>query len=149
MPRKIVIVDDIPRNSAGKIPRRDLAEAFGLTVDSAVARAEPTDDRPATPLEAKLQHLWADVLGHEQVGLDEDFFMLGGDSLQAVELFLRIEQDLGRRLPRSVLFEAGTVAGMAQRIEEITPSPCLVPIQPKGDRPPFFCVHDGHGHVLN
>jgi thioesterase domain-containing protein len=75
--------------------------------------------------------------------------MLGGDSLQAVDLFLGIEKELGRRLPRSVLFEAGTVAEMAKCIEEITPSPCLVPIQPKGDRPPFFCVHDGNGEVLN
>jgi thioesterase domain-containing protein len=38
---------------------------------------------------------------------------------------------------------------MARRIEDLTPSPCLVPIQPKGDKPPFFCVHDGNGEVLN
>jgi thioesterase domain-containing protein len=75
--------------------------------------------------------------------------MLGGDSLQAVDLFLQVERQLGWRHPRSVLFEAGTVAKMAQRIEESIPSPCLVPIQPRGDRPSFFCVHDGNGQVLN
>jgi acyl-coenzyme A synthetase/AMP-(fatty) acid ligase/thioesterase domain-containing protein/acyl carrier protein len=149
VPRRFVIVDEIPKGSTGKIARRDLAEAFGLDTGFSVARPQPADDRPATPLEAELQRLWAEALGLDHVGLDEDFFMLGGDSLQAVELFLRIEQDLGRRLPRSVLFEAGTVAGMAQRIEEFVPSPCLVPIQPKGDKPPFFGVHDGNGQVLN
>jgi acyl-CoA synthetase (AMP-forming)/AMP-acid ligase II/thioesterase domain-containing protein/acyl carrier protein len=149
VPRRFIIVDEIPKGPTGKIPRRSLAEAFDLVTATSLARPEPADDRPATPLEADLQRLWAEALGLDHVGLHDDFFMLGGDSLQAVELFLRIEQVLGRRLPRSVLFEAGTVAGMAQRIEELTPSPCLVPIQPKGDRPPFFCVHDGNGHVLN
>ncbi|MQA67497.1 MAG: alpha/beta fold hydrolase, partial [Alphaproteobacteria bacterium] len=88
-------------------------------------------------------------LGLDRVGLNEDFFILGGDSLQAVDLFLRIEKEIGRRLPRSVLFEAGTVAKMAERIEDFVPSSCVVPIQTKGDRPPFFCVHDGNGQVLN
>ncbi|HSR55686.1 MAG TPA: thioesterase domain-containing protein, partial [Alphaproteobacteria bacterium] len=78
-----------------------------------------------------------------------DFFLLGGDSLQAVDLFLRIEKDVGRRLPRSVLFEAGTVAKMARRIETSVPSSCVVPIQAKGERVPFFCVHDRSGEVLN
>jgi acyl-CoA synthetase (AMP-forming)/AMP-acid ligase II/thioesterase domain-containing protein/acyl carrier protein len=150
VPRRFVIVDKFPMGPTGKIPRRGLAEAFGLTAASAAARPERVpDDRPATPLEAKLQRLWTEVLRLDRVGLHEDFFMLGGDSLQAVELFLRIEREFGRRLPRSVLFEAGTVAKMAQTIEEIVPSPCLVPIQPKGNRPPFFCVHDANGEVLN
>jgi acyl-CoA synthetase (AMP-forming)/AMP-acid ligase II/thioesterase domain-containing protein/acyl carrier protein len=149
VPRRFVIVDEIPKGATGKIQRRNLAEAFGLVTDSSKARPIAVDNRPATALEAKLQRLWAEVLGLERVGLNEDFFMLGGDSLQAVDLFLRVEKQLGRRLPRSVLFEAGTVAKMAQRIEETAASPCLVPIQPKGTKPPFFCVHDGNGQVLN
>jgi acyl-CoA synthetase (AMP-forming)/AMP-acid ligase II/thioesterase domain-containing protein/acyl carrier protein len=149
VPRRYVIVDEIPKGATGKIQRRNLAEAFGLVTDSSRARPVAVDNRPATPLEAKLQRLWAETLGLERVGLHEDFFMLGGDSLQAVDLFLHVEKQMGRRLPRSVLFEAGTVAKMAQRIEESTPSPCLVPIQPKGNKPPFFCVHDGNGQVLN
>jgi acyl-CoA synthetase (AMP-forming)/AMP-acid ligase II/thioesterase domain-containing protein/acyl carrier protein len=149
VPRRFVIVDEIPKGATGKVQRRNLAEAFGLVTDSSRAQPVAIDNRPATALEAKLQRLWAEVLGIERVGLNEDFFMLGGDSLQAVELFLRVEKELGRRLPRSVLFEAGTAARMAQRIEETAPSPCLVPIQPKGKNSPFFCVHDGNGQVLN
>ncbi|MQA67291.1 MAG: AMP-binding protein [Alphaproteobacteria bacterium] len=149
VPRRFVIVDEIPKGATGKISRHGLAEAFGLVTDSAIARPEATeDDRPATALEAKLQHAWAEVLGLDRVGLNDDFFMLGGDSLQAVDLFLRIEKEMGRRLPRSVLFEAGTVAKMARHIENVVPSPCIVPIQPHGDRPPFFCVHDGNAEVL-
>jgi acyl-CoA synthetase (AMP-forming)/AMP-acid ligase II/thioesterase domain-containing protein/acyl carrier protein len=149
VPRRFVIVDEIPKGATGKVQRRNLAEAFGLVTDSSKARPVTVDNRPATALESKLQCLWAEVLGLQGIGLNDDFFMLGGDSLQAVELFLRIERELGRRLPRSVLFEDGTVAKMARRIEDVVPSPCVVPIQPHGDRPPLFCIHDGNGHVLN
>ncbi|MGE0650498.1 MAG: AMP-binding protein [Alphaproteobacteria bacterium] len=149
LPRRFVIVDEIPKGPTGKFERRKLAEAFDLVVDSAVARPEPKDVRPATALEAKLQRLWAEVLRLDRVGLHEDFFTLGGDSLQAVDLFLRVEKEFGRRLPRAVLFEADTVAKMAEHIEAAVPSSCIVPIQTKGDLPPFFCVHDGYGQVLS
>jgi acyl-CoA synthetase (AMP-forming)/AMP-acid ligase II/thioesterase domain-containing protein/acyl carrier protein len=149
VPRRFIFVDDIPKGASGKIQRRILADAFGLVTDSVAGGQERiADDRPPTALEARLQRIWAEALGLERVGLYEDFFMLGGDSLQAVDLFLRIEKEVGRRLPRSVLFEAGTVAKMAHRIEEFVASPCLVPIQPKGNLPPFFCVHDGNAEVL-
>ncbi|MGE0652768.1 MAG: thioesterase domain-containing protein, partial [Alphaproteobacteria bacterium] len=149
LPRRFVFVDELPKGPTGKVSRRSLAEQFGLVIDSAIARPKPTeDDRPATSLEAKLQRLWAETLGLDRVGLNDDFFMLGGDSLQAVELFLRIEKEFGRRLPRSILFEDGTVAKMARRIENVVPSRCIVPIQPHGDHPPFFCVHDGNAQVL-
>jgi acyl-CoA synthetase (AMP-forming)/AMP-acid ligase II/thioesterase domain-containing protein/acyl carrier protein len=150
LPRRFVIVDEIPKGPTGKFERRKLAEAFDLVIDSAIARPEPTkDDRPATALEVKLRRLWQETLRLERVGLHEDFFMLGGDSLQAVELFLRVEKEFGRRLPRSVLFEADTVAKMAEHIEAVVPSSCIVPIQATGDLPPFFCVHDGYGQVLS
>jgi len=149
LPRRFIFVDKIPKGPTGKIQRRMLAETFGLAGSSGTIRQVRADDRPATVLEAKLQGIWAEVLALEHVGLEDDFFLLGGDSLQAVDLFLEIEKKLGRRLPRAVLFEAGTVAEMAARIEMDVPSSCIVPIQPKGENPPFFCVHDQDGHVLN
>jgi aspartate racemase len=100
-------------------------------------------------LEAQLQGLWAASLGRDTVGLHDDYFQLGGDSLQAVELFLSIEKTLGQRLPRSILFEASTVAEMAEHIGSSSIARCVVPIQPNGPRPPLFCVHDVNGHVLN
>ncbi|MGE0652688.1 MAG: thioesterase domain-containing protein, partial [Alphaproteobacteria bacterium] len=148
VPRRFYFVAEVPKSDAGKVQRYKLAEALGVSKDIGAQRAT-VSDREATPQEAQLQAIWTRILGLPDVGLDDNFLMLGGDSLQAVELFMRIEQVFGRRLPRSVLFEAGTVAEMARRIEETTPSPCLVPIQPKGRRPPFFCVHDGNGEVLN
>ena len=152
VPRRIVFADAIPTGPTGKIQRHALAAAFGL--DGAapaqeIGRGATTDDCKPTARESKLAALWAEALDLDQVGLDDDFFLLGGDSLQAVELFLRIEETFGQRLPRSVLFDAGTVREMARRIEMAVPSSCIVPIRTVGDRPPFFCVHDQNGHVLN
>jgi thioesterase domain-containing protein/acyl carrier protein len=150
VPRRVLFVSEIPRGPTGKVQRHTLAAAFGLSGETKPPGVtQSVDNRSPTPLEAKLQALWAKSVGLEAVGLHDNFFMLGGDSLQAVDLFLKIENEIGRRLPRAILFETGTVAEMANHIEADAPSRCLVPIQPKGDRPPFFCVHDQNGHVLN
>jgi len=148
VPRQFVFVDEIPKGPTGKVHRHKLAAEFGLArgVTSTAAAAEAGQ---ATALESKLQALWASALGLDHVGLHDDFFLLGGDSLQAVDLFLAIEAKIGHRLSRAVLFEAGTVAEMAARIENDAPSSCVVPIQPEGEAPPFFCVHDQNGQVLN
>ncbi len=148
VPRHLALVEDIPKGPTGKIQRHELASALGMIREPGAATISD-EDRPATALEAKLQALWASALGVEHVGLHDDFFLLGGDSLQAVELFLRIEKTLGRSLPRSVLFEAGTVAEMAQCVELSSPTRCLVPIRATGGRPIFFCVHGISGQVLN
>lgn len=148
IPRQIFFTAEIPKGPTGKVQRHKLAEVF-------VSASNPTPDtatasnREPTDLERQLQTLWAAALGRNHVGLDEDFFQLGGDSLQAVELFLQIEKTLGHPLPRSVLFEAGTVATMAKLIEGSASSGCIVPIQPDGRRAPLFCIHDIYGQVLN
>ncbi|MDX1485290.1 MAG: non-ribosomal peptide synthetase [Alphaproteobacteria bacterium] len=146
VPRRIVFVDRIPRGETGKIQRYRLADMLGLA-DAAPAASGP-DTRAPSPLEAELQAIWAEALGRDRVALDDNFFLLGGDSLQAVELFLEIERRLGRRLPVAALFEAGTVAEMARLIEAEAPQGCMVALQPKGSRPPFFCVHGNGGEVI-
>jgi thioesterase domain-containing protein/acyl carrier protein len=146
LPRRILFVDEIPKGATGKIQRNRLAAAFGL---DGPAPQSGKGGVAATPTERTLLHIWADTLKLPTVPVDENFFSLGGDSLLAVELFLRIEETMGRRLPRAALFEASTVAEMARYIDAAWPARCLVPIQPGGERPPLFCVHDIFGHVLN
>jgi oxalate---CoA ligase len=149
VPRRLVFIDEIPKGPTGKIQRNRLATALGLNdvVDSERV-ANRADDRPPTPLESKLQLQWREILGLDHIGLHQNFFMLGGDSLQGVELLTLVEKNLGHALPQSVLIEHGTVAGMAAYIERDEFAPCVVPIQPMGDRPPFFCVHGATGGVL-
>lgn len=149
VPRQILFVDDIPKGKTGKIQRYKLAAAFGLDRPGPTrAAAEAAAEKATTRTEATLQRIWAETLKLPAVPLDEDFFALGGDSLLAVELFLRIEETLGRRLPRTVLFESSTVAEMAAAIDSEYRADCLVPIQTAGDKPIFFCIHGVDGDVL-
>lgn len=148
MPRRLFFTTEIPKGPTGKVQRHKLADAFATTPDLPTD-SKSTPHRKPTAMERNLQDLWAAALGRDHVGLNDDFFQLGGDSLQAVELFLRIEKTLGYPLPRSVLFEAGTVAAMAKRIEAAASTGCVVPIRSSGQQPPLFCIHDINGQVLN
>jgi acyl carrier protein len=72
---------------------------------------------PRSQVERILVDLWAEVLGVEHVGIHDDFTMLGGDSLVAVELFFKIQQRFQIELPLSCFFERPTVAAFAQELE--------------------------------
>jgi acyl-CoA synthetase (AMP-forming)/AMP-acid ligase II/thioesterase domain-containing protein/acyl carrier protein len=145
IPHRIVVAAEIPRGPTGKIPRHALAAALGL------GRVDTRHDaeQATSTLEAQLRTIWLETLGLEHVSLDDNFFQLGGDSLQAVELLAAVEEALGYCLPPSVLIECGTIAQLARRIEDGDPAGCVVPVRRDGGHPPFFCVHDIEGQVLN
>ena len=87
---------------------------------SVVRRGRDTDTKyaaPSTPLEETLAGLWADALHVDRVGVDDDFFELGGTSLAATMLVNRIQRTLGRRLESIVVFDEPTVAGVAALLE--------------------------------
>src|SRR5207249_4782297 len=71
---------------------------------------------PRTPVEAVLAGIWAEILGVEQVGVHDDFFDLGGHSLLASRLIARANQAFGLSTPLRSLFEAPTVAGLAEQL---------------------------------
>lgn len=148
VPRLFVFVDEIPKGATGKVQRLSLARTLGIDAETGPLAASEAEREP-TPLEAKLQKIWTKTLRRDRpVGLDDNFFLLGGDSLQAVEMFLNIEKELKLRLPAAALFEAGTVAEMARLIEQDAVPGCIVPIRRQGSRPPFFCVHGNGGDVI-
>ena len=100
---------------------------------------------------AQLARIWQRLLGVEIVGLDQNYFELGGDSILAVQLFAQIDKVFKIKLPVATLFEAPTIEELAQilrretRVSDWSP---LVAIQPVGSRPPFFCMHAAGGNVL-
>ncbi|MEO8483469.1 MAG: beta-ketoacyl synthase N-terminal-like domain-containing protein, partial [Acidobacteriota bacterium] len=103
-------------------------------------------------IERDLSALWQDLLGVDTVSPNDDFFELGGHSLIAVKLLNRIEKQFGKRLKLATLFETrtmGELAGLLRGERELTSFVSLVPIQPKGTRPPLYVAHAVGGEVLS
>ncbi|WP_218715853.1 non-ribosomal peptide synthetase, partial [Nocardia sp. MH4] len=108
VPAVIIVLDEFPLNASGKLDRKALpAPVF----EAAVFRA------PTTPVEEIVAATFADVLGLERVGLDDDFFALGGNSLTATQVAARLSAALETDIGVRELFEASTVAGLAARAE--------------------------------
>ena len=107
VPGAFVLVEAMPLTPAGKIDRKALAaQAGGIALRRAYAP-------PRGALETRLCAVWAEVLGLERVGRDDDFFELGGHSIAAIRLVARLRRDLGWETPLRALFEAPTVAALA------------------------------------
>jgi acyl-CoA synthetase (AMP-forming)/AMP-acid ligase II len=118
VPRRVLIVEAIPRSPTGKLQRRVLAEQFGLTAgDRArpVTRAEFV--APRTLVEEVLTGLWAQVLELEWVGIHDNFFELGGDSLLATQLLSLVQEVLHMTVSFRSFFETPTVEGLASTID--------------------------------
>lgn len=145
-PSAIVSLKEFPLLPSGKVNRKalpDPATSGAVTATPAVT--------PKTPLELQLQILFQRVLRRSGVGVDESFFELGGDSLQALELIVQIEKATGRRLPLETLFQTPTVQRLAVELQRAANNDdwsCLVTLQKSGRRPPLFLVHTTPGDVL-
>ena len=112
IPSAFVVVDEIPVTPSGKVAREALP-------DPALARADVARDHsPRTQVEAELADIWAEVLGVERVGVEDNFFAAGGHSLLATQVMARVRDALRVELPLRSLFESPTVAGLAGRVEE-------------------------------
>jgi acyl-CoA synthetase (AMP-forming)/AMP-acid ligase II len=114
VPRQVLIVEQLPKGSTGKVQRIGLAEKLGL--GSAASR---TFAVPRTSLENILAGIWADVLRLEQVGIHDDFFALGGDSLLAAHVLTSIHHAMHLEVGVVSLFDAPTVAEMAEYLETL------------------------------
>ncbi|WP_436737913.1 amino acid adenylation domain-containing protein [Streptomyces sp. BBFR102] len=134
-------LDRLPLTAHGKLDTAALPAPRPL--------AAPTGGRvPRTPREDVLCTLFAEALGAERVTIDDDFFALGGHSLLATRLIGRVRATLGTDLTIRTLFEAPTVAALADRLDSAAADDSLatlLPLRPTGSLPPLFCVHPAGG----
>jgi len=146
IPSAFVVLETLPLTANGKIDRGSLP----MPADVGLLRAGRSEStRPlASDLEHRIASIWQQLLGRQHIGVDEDFFSAGGDSLLAMHLLARLERDLGQRLTHAVFIRQPSIAAMARALREKTGPgfASLVPLERRGTRPPLFCVHGGGGH---
>ena len=144
VPPHYVFLDALPQLPGGKLDRRALPAP-----DQGRPQLDTPFVAPRTSMEEVLADIWAEVLAIDRVGIHDDFLDLGGDSLMAAAMMVHIEETVGKDLPLSILIRASTVDQLANILRgENLWLHSLIAIQPKGSRPPFFCVHPSGGHVL-
>jgi amino acid adenylation domain-containing protein/non-ribosomal peptide synthase protein (TIGR01720 family) len=108
VPAALIVLDEMPLNASGKLDRKSLPapvfEARGYRA-------------PTNPVEEIVANTFAEVLGAARVGLDDDFFALGGNSLIATQVMARLGSALNARVGVRELFEAPTVVALAALVE--------------------------------
>ncbi|MET0398352.1 MAG: amino acid adenylation domain-containing protein [Longimicrobiaceae bacterium] len=136
VPAVVAVLDTLPLTPGGKLDRRALPEVeAGEDAGAWVA--------PRTPMEEILAGIWGAVLDVERVGAHGNFFELGGHSLLATIAISRVSGAFGVELPLRTLFEAPTVAQMAERVAEarragVAPPPPILPVPRTSDVPVSF-----------
>jgi amino acid adenylation domain-containing protein len=151
VPSYFLFLDELPLTPNGKI------DYLRLPQPDRVRAASPSGPaRPPTDVEQKLAALFAETLGLAEMGIHDSFFEKGGHSLLATRLVARIRSEFHVNLPLAALFEAPTVAGLAERIGGLSSdSPtrqalpeCVVPLARGRSRPILFCLPPAAGSPL-
>jgi thioesterase domain-containing protein len=149
LPSGFVFLDALPLTASGKIDRKTLAQIDPKTASPKRAVESPQDD-----VERTVARVFEQLLKLEPVGRDDDFFLLGGDSLMGVELQARVREAFGVHVGN--FHEDATVARIAANIRRdisdpatrSKPIPVLIPLWQSGSEPPLVLVLGRHGQAF-
>jgi amino acid adenylation domain-containing protein len=132
IPAQFVVLDEFPRTRNGKLNRSALpapAEPPRLAGTAGSGCPSP-DGQPVSPTEQRIAKILAEVLERPAIGVHEDFFTLGGDSLRAVQFVLRLNEELEMEVPINALFETRSIYGLAALLDAdgaVEPQPLPLP----------------------
>ncbi len=138
IPSGFSIVDAMPRGTGGKLDRKAL-----LQIPATRLRVDVEFREPASPAEIQLGEIWKSILHIERVGLDDDFFDLGADSLNSTMLIAAIANSFGVSLELPDILRHSRLAAMAQLCETPASSPIgdsLIALQPRGHNRPIVAL---------
>ena len=144
LPHYLISLDKIPLTDNGKVAINQLPLPKMIRPALANDYVQPSDD-----LEKNLVDIWEEEIGIAGIGVTDNFFEVGGDSLIGVLLFARIEESLGRDLPVSTLLTAPTIRQQAAILRNKKPSEDfspIIPINTTGDHHPIV-LHPGQRRV--
>lgn len=113
LPSAFVFLPAMPLTANGKIDRR------ALPMPSTEAPAERAMRAPQTPTEHVVLAVWREVLGREDLSIDDDFFASGGDSLSTLPLVFKLQTALGIEVPLSAVFSSPTISGLSATIDRL------------------------------
>jgi amino acid adenylation domain-containing protein len=146
VPSFFVVVAKLPRTPNGKIDRRALPNP-----DRAAMTSQQDYIAPRTAAEKKLAAIWREMLGIEKIGIRDNYFDLGAESLVTARVFDRIRREFGKRIAPEALFASPTIEQLAQELEtgeHTLRGSSLIAIHQGGTRPPLYCIHGGAGTIL-
>ncbi|MFP2933010.1 thioesterase domain-containing protein, partial [Pyxidicoccus sp. 3LG] len=158
VPAALVVMEALPVNANGKVDRHALPDPESLApptpaTPAATSGGEHLETAFRNSLEMTLERLWREVLGRE-VGVGDDFFQVGGDSILAMRLLARMEEELGVPVPLATLFQSPvlreTADAVRELLEEGPPRTSVVPLSRKAtapDAPPIFLFHPADGEL--
>ncbi|KAF9350088.1 hypothetical protein BGX34_001421, partial [Mortierella sp. NVP85] len=144
VPSAFVRLDDLPLSTNGKLDR------LRLPLPDGDAMAHQPYEPPQGTIENSLMTIWMGLLHVDRIGRHDNFFMLGGHSLLAVRMVAQIHSLMGFKITLGTLFMAPTIAEMVPHLltagnTQEDAFDVLLPIKPRGNRSPLFCVHHGFG----
>ncbi len=153
IPSRLIVVDTFPVLPNAKIDMKALRD-MGKSRDG----NEPDKDAaPTNAIEKKLVAIWEDVLNFAPIGIHDNFFEIGGDSILSIQVIAKARAS-GMLLSPSQFFEYQTIAeladftmsktGEAKKTEKTDVFKHLVPIRATGSKPPLFCLHSGGSHFF-
>jgi acyl-coenzyme A synthetase/AMP-(fatty) acid ligase/thioesterase domain-containing protein/acyl carrier protein len=146
VPSLFIYLPELPVGITGKIDRKALPSPNWQFADEESSFTAPRDD-----IEKKLVGVWKKTLKIQAIGIESDFFRLGGDSLLAIQLLFEIERTFSKKMPLSIISQASTIKEQAEllRDEKLLGAPSIiVPIRAEGAKEPIFCLAGAGGNAF-
>jgi len=144
-----VVLEKLPITSNGKIDRKALS-VIGATIESQQTRSR-RNIAPRNPTEVQLAAIWSQILKCKEIGVEDDFFELGGQSFDAIRISAIVKEQMGQTITLGDIWQKRTIEQLAKQLNENKPEQQqqnLLTIKAQGSGTPCFFVHPAGGHTL-
>lgn len=147
VPATISQVDEFPQLPNGKVDKK----ALSRRKQDMASSSSKKEERPSTLMESKIMELWKELLGLESIGINDNFFHIGGDSILSIQ-FIAKARKAGILITPNQIFDYQTISELANFIKQNEDQTedwnYLVALRKEGYKKPLFCIHAGGGHVF-